>query len=217
MILCVYDTESTDLVSFKDPSDAPHQPHIVELAAVLLDTVSREVVSSINVLVKPNGWKSTPEALAVHGITEEMAGDLGVREDEALDMFLALWRQRPRVGYNEGYDMRIIRSACKRYRDRPGDAAPLSDIWKEGESSCVMRLVEPEYRAHMKATGGKSKLPTLGEAHELILGQPIVGAHRAMNDVLATCRIALAVWDRTRAAPIAVPAAVVPVDAADPF
>lgn len=40
-LLCFWDTETQFLPLWKEPSEHPDQPHIVELAAVLVDTQTR--------------------------------------------------------------------------------------------------------------------------------------------------------------------------------
>ena len=51
-----FDTETTGLPLFKEPSEHPDQPHLVQLAASLVDLDTRAVLSSIDVIVKPDGW-----------------------------------------------------------------------------------------------------------------------------------------------------------------
>ena len=80
-----YDTETTGLPDFKAPSEAPHQPHIVQLAALLVDPDSRQTIASMDVIVRPAGWTIPGEVAAVHGITTERAEAVGVQEKLAVD------------------------------------------------------------------------------------------------------------------------------------
>ncbi len=96
-----YDTETTGLPLFKQPSEHPDQPHIVQLGACLVDIDTRKVLSTIDVMCKPDGWLIPDEVAAIHGITTEMAGDLGVPESLAVEMLLDLVGERTRIGHNE--------------------------------------------------------------------------------------------------------------------
>ena len=50
-----YDTETTGLPDWKVPSDDPCQPHLVQLAAVLCNADTREIISTIDVVIRA-GW-----------------------------------------------------------------------------------------------------------------------------------------------------------------
>ena len=67
---CFFDSETNGKADFKAPPEAPHQPRLVQLAAILT-TDDCEEVSTINLLVRPDGWTIGPEAEAVHGISTE--------------------------------------------------------------------------------------------------------------------------------------------------
>ena len=179
-----FDTETTGLPLWKDPSEDPRQPHLVELAALLVNPDTREMIAFMDVIIKPNGWTIPVDVSAIHGITTERALAEGIPEEEALDMFLALYEQcGVRVAHNTTFDNRIIRIAMKRYRP---DAVS-DDQWKDkGSYHCTM--VE-----HSKVHGGK--WPTLDEAHRHHFGTPLEGAHRAMTDTKACMKIYFAALD----------------------
>ena len=110
-----FDTETTGLPDWSQPSEAPHQPHIVQLAAQLVNLDTRRVISSMDVIIRPDGWTIPQETTVVHGITNEMAMDLGVPEAAAVEMFLGLWKNRLRIAHNEQFDARIMRIALMRF------------------------------------------------------------------------------------------------------
>jgi DNA polymerase-3 subunit epsilon len=169
----VYDTETTGLPLFSEPSEDPRQPHIVQLAAALVDLDAKKTVSSINVIVRPASWLIPQDVVLIHGITYEHAMDVGVEEDEALDIFMSLHKGRLRIAHNESFDARIIRIALMRYWPKED-----ADKWKGGDSECTMRLAQ-------KVMGGKT--PKLIEAYKHFTGKDLTGAHNAMTDMLA-CR-----------------------------
>ena len=49
-----YDTETTGLPLFKEPSEDPRQPHIVQLGALLVDLDTRKTIASMDVIVRRN-------------------------------------------------------------------------------------------------------------------------------------------------------------------
>lgn len=190
-----YDTETTGLPDFKAPSEAAHQPHIVQLAALLVDLDTRQTIQSMDVIVRPDGWTIPDEVAAVHGITTEHAADVGIPERLAVEMFMDLWNNRNRVAHNEQFDARILRIALMRHQGNifhspSGKSVP--DIWKEGRAECTARMATPICALpptdKMKAVGRfHHKTPNLGEAYRHFTGNDLQNAHSAMADVLA-CR-----------------------------
>lgn len=193
-----YDTETTDLPLFKEPSEDPRQPHIVQLAAILVDLVSRQTVASIDLIIRPDGWESGPEALKAHGITTEMAMAYGVSEALAVGMLYEMWRcAQVRIGHNEPFDARILRIAYKRYAALGVDP----DLWKAGIAECTQRLATPILQLPptakmVAARRNHHKSANLGEAFQFFTGKPLEGAHRAIVDVLACQEVYFAIKDR---------------------
>ncbi len=110
-----FNTETTGLPDWQKPSGDECQPHIVKICAALFDDDKKEVVQSMNVIVKPESWDIPQEAIDVHGITVEHAMYVGVTEETALNMFLEMWAGRTRIAHNTTFDNRIILIAIKRY------------------------------------------------------------------------------------------------------
>ena len=187
-LLLFYDTETTGLPLWGEPSEDPRQPHIVQLSALLVEEDNRQVVDELDVLVKPEGWTIPEDVVTIHGITTEHALEHGIPEREALARFLALHELADeRIGHVESFDMRIVRIALKRYRD---DAA--ADHWKTQRSQCTAKLA--------KAVLGMHKLPKLTEAHKQLTGKPMSGAHSATGDTRACLTVFFACKDAAVAA-----------------
>lgn len=189
-----YDTETSGLPDFKAPSESEHQPHIVQLAALLVDPMTRETLDSLDVIIRPNGWVIPDDVAAVHGITTERAAAVGIPEKEAVEALLQLWRGhgRTRVGHNEQFDARIVRIALKRFIDTSGEVIPISDEWKAAPAECTARIATPICKLpptdRMRAAGRHHpKTPNLGEAYRHFFGRDFENAHSAMADVQA-CR-----------------------------
>ena len=128
-----YDTETSGLPDYQRPSDAKHQPHIVQLTCLLTDYYG-EKLSSLDLLIRPDGWQIDPEAQKAHGISEQMARSAGVPEFEAVQLFMRLVERADlRIAHNDAFDSRIIRIALKRMG--------LTDVmatWKDMDKFCTM-------------------------------------------------------------------------------
>jgi DNA polymerase-3 subunit epsilon len=182
-----YDTETTGLPLFSEPSEDPRQPHIVQLAAVMVDLDTKQDLQCVDLIVRPDGWAISPEMTAIHGITQEMAMDLGVSEKTAIEALLDLVGTRLRVAHNESFDARIARIAAKRYL-----TDEIADLWKAGEAECTARLSTkicnlPPTEKMKAANRNTPKTPNLQEAYTHFFGKPFENAHSALADVMA-CR-----------------------------
>ena len=183
----VFDTETTGIPDFKAPSESEHQPHIVQLAALLVNLESRKIVQQMDVIIKPDGWTIPQECTDIHGITNEMAGDMGVPEKMAVEMFLELWRSRLRIAHNTTFDNRIIRIATKRFFSED-----VIDAWHTGPYECTGLLTKPIMEMPPKGRYGY-KMPKLEEAYRHFVGEQLQNAHSALADAKACMEIYFAV------------------------
>ena len=192
MIALFYDTETTGLPLWEQPSSDENQPHIVQLAAALVDLETRVTIASMNVIVRPSGYTIPEEVAAIHGITSARALKFGVSESIAVEMLMELWdRCEVRIGHNEKFDARIIRIALIRHLATIGRDP---DQWKDGDAKCTLIMSKPILKlpatAAMRAAGRYHyKSPNLREAFQHFAGVELQGAHDAMNDVLACQRV----------------------------
>ena len=177
-----FDTETTGVPIWKEPSEGDNQPHLVQIAAELVDSETTEVLESMNVIIRPDGWEIPEETIELHGITEKIASVQGIPEKDAVQMLLDMHKKADlRVAHNKSFDDRLIRIALKRYYDDvDSEESQPSDAWKAGEGFCTMW-------ATRKALSLK-KIPTLEEAYETLTGANLENAHDAMSDAKA-CRL----------------------------
>lgn len=189
-----YDTETSGLPLFNEPSEDPRQPHIVQLGAVLFDLDTYQEIASLDVIVRPDGWVIPDEVAAIHGITTERAMDVGVPARVAFDLLLELWAcSGVRIGHNEQFDARLVRIALMRHRDND-PAAEIHQQWKAGKAECTQLLATPILKLppteRMRAAGrNHHKSANLGEAYQFFTGKPLEGAHSAMVDVRACMEV----------------------------
>lgn len=182
-----YDTETTGMPLFDQPSADPRQPHLLQIAAALVDTDTRRDLATINLTVRPDDWTIDPAAQAVHGITMEHAEAVGLPEWLALRTFLELWHHADvRVGHVESFDCRIVRIAMKRY---VSDAA--ADAWKLAPARCTRALAKAHVPTLPAAGGG-----SLACVHRHYLGTDFEDAHTAEADMRAAQRIYFAMLER---------------------
>jgi DNA polymerase-3 subunit epsilon len=191
-----YDTETTGLPLFNEPSEDPRQPHIVQLAAALVDLDTRKTIASMDVVCRPDGWTIPAAVTAIHGITTEHALKFGVSESMALGVFMELWAsgRRLRIAHNEQFDARIVRISILRH-DCVDEAA-----WKGGKAHCTQLLATPILKLppteRMRAAGRfHHKSANLTEAHQHFFGKGFDGAHSAMADVQACMAVYFAIKD----------------------
>lgn len=194
----VYDTETTGFVKKNLALHADAQPHLVQLAAALVDLNTGRVMQSIDVTVCPEGWKIPEESAAVHGITTEQALEIGIPEEQAIQMLLMLHKQRPRIAHNEQFDSDIIHIACLRYLST--DAVR---DWDDGVTHCTALMSTPILKLpptdRMIAAGRRHyKTPKLSEAYEFFVGHELTGAHNAMVDVQACLAVYCAIKEQEK-------------------
>jgi DNA polymerase III subunit epsilon len=183
MLIMAFDCETTGIPDYKQPSEMPHQPHIVELAALLFDDATGELLEQMHAIVRPDGWEISEETTAIHGITTERAMDEGRPEAEVLAEFLALHsRCTLRVAHNEDFDQRIVRIAIKRLgagaTQEERDA--IADAFKAAPKYCTMK-------ADAKARG--VKWPKLIDAYKHHTGRELENAHSALFDARACAEV----------------------------
>jgi len=179
-----FDTETTGLPVWKEPSGGDKQPHLVQLAAILCNADTREIISTMDVIIEPDDWEIPQETIDVHGITNKMALEVGIPEKKALEQFLELCGDADRVAYNKTFDQRIIRIATKRY-----STDEVIEKWAiKDDFYCAMMLAKPIVKCPAK-TKGKFKTPKLQEAYEHFFGKKFDGAHNAMADTKACMEV----------------------------
>lgn len=185
-----FDTETSGLPKWDLPSDHADQPHLVQLAMILLDDDLKER-ASVSVMIRPEGWTFDPMAQAAHGISVEMADAFGIPERLAAQMFasLAYGTGASVVAHNAPFDLRIMRTALLRagYSREKLDGRKL-------DSYCTMKAATPILNLpptpKMKAAGrNHAKSANLGECIRGFFGEELEGAHDALVDVRACVRV----------------------------
>lgn len=182
-----FDTETTGLPVFREPSDDPKQPHLIQLAAILYDDAGRQV-EKLSTLVKPGcGARMEPEAFAAHGITLERAQEEGMDALAVADRFLEMAGCATLiVGHNISFDCRIIRIHCARHKGFKWEP-PCPKFCTMRRSSDIVNL--PPTPAMVRSGRNWPKPPKLIECMQHFFGEDLDGAHDALVDVEACMRV----------------------------
>ena len=183
MILMPFDTETSDLIEdYKMRSNDPRQPHTVQLAALLVDSETREELGSFNRIIKPDGWEISPGAFKQHGISMERAMDEGQPAADVMEDFVSFWKQAElRIAHNTTFDNRMVRIGMMRHLPEGKQKEDLMKIWKEVKTAYFCTMV--------KSRSLYGKWSTLSLVYETLMGEPLEGAHDAMNDARAALAI----------------------------
>jgi DNA polymerase-3 subunit epsilon len=184
-MILFFDTETTGLADFNKRASDPSQPHIVQLAAMLCDDLGA-VIESHNVIVKPEGWRIPEEMTAIHGVSQDMAQQIGMPEVCVMEILWAmLKKQSLLVAHNLTFDKFMARIGMRRHGLLTDEE---DDWWKQMPGFCTMRSTT-ELCALPGGRNGQFKWPKLKEAHKQIFGEEPTETHDAMEDLLSCKRI----------------------------
>lgn len=189
-MILAFDTETTGLPDWGQPSEAEHQPHLVQLAMILLDDDLKEV-GSASVVVRPEGWTIPDDVAKIHGITTERALAIGVSEKLATRLYMDMLygTNALAVAHNVKFDQRIMRIAMIRagYDKDRQDARTLSSYCTMEAATSLVNL--PPTEKMIAAGFNKPKPPRLSECIEFFFQEKLDGAHDALVDVRACLRV----------------------------
>lgn len=188
MAILFFDTETNGKVDFKLPATHPTQPRVVQLAAMLTTNDGREV-ARLHTLIFPDGWGIPDEAKAIHGIAYDDCANHGVPIMPALLTLNGMASAaQVIVGHNVQFDDMILTGECQRL-NAGVEFAPGRDRYCTMQRSTAICKLPGNY--------GKYKWPKLAEAHQILCGKPLEGAHDAMADVLGCAAVYFALRDKT--------------------
>lgn len=182
MNVLIFDTETTGLPLWKEPSDHPDQPRLVDIACDLWSD-PETLVDSFDAIVNP-GIEIPEELAALHGITTEIALAEGIMPAVMLDRFFDMVSRADLiVGHNVSFDIRMMRIEAARHT---------GEKWENGlPTYCTMRKATNHCRIPSPRQRHPEdwKWPNLGEAVQHFFGEEHVGGHRARPDTDAARRI----------------------------
>lgn len=192
-----FDVETNDMPNWRMPADHPSQARIVQVGAVLTDADLNEV-EVLDLLVQPRGWRMAPGAQNAHGISLERCAAEGVWIEDVIRQFDRMadalqGADGTLCAFNIRFDNKLIRGERRRLGrpDRFG-AVREFDAMRAATPICDMPPTENMRRAGRYGP----KTPKLGEAHRILCGSDMAGAHDALSDVRATIAVTRCLRER---------------------
>lgn len=179
-VLC-FDTETTGLPIWKEPSDHPDQPHVVDLAISLFDDgVEVERFDAILACPVP----IPPELSELHGITNEICDLEGIPKSVAIERFMGMVSGSDLIiGHNVSFDLRMMRIEAARATGMKWDnPLPIFCTMRKSTNICRILSEKPRHEQDWK-------WPRLSEAVRALFGEELPDAHRARPDCDAAARI----------------------------
>jgi DNA polymerase III subunit epsilon len=138
----VLDTETSGIMDYKRPADAPGQPRVAEVALIYLDdnlNVEREYQAYIT---PARQWLMEPGATAINGLTDEFLHEKGIGIEHALEVYSeAIHEGRSVVAHGAQFDCKMMRAEMRH--------AGMDDLFERTKSLCIMRGL----MSHAKQTG----------------------------------------------------------------
>lgn len=178
----IFDTETTGIPLWSDPSDDPRQRHVVDIACSLFSATGVEV-ARFDTIINP-GIEIPEEVARIHGITTEIARAQGCTPEQALRPFLELVNEAQLiVGHNVSFDVRMMRIMAARVLGEKWEN-PHQTFCTMRRSTNICRILKQQPRFDCDW-----KWPTLAEAIRHFFNEEHSGAHRARADCDASARI----------------------------
>ena len=184
----IFDTETTGIPDFHQPSDSAGQPYLVELGMVLVTLPDLKVVDTFQTLIQPAGWELTDELTAIHGITTAMCAENGMPVKAALTQY---WRwanfAHVHIAYNAQFDRRIMRIALLRNGATREHIESMEANRRllDPCSVCTPIAALPPTDKMRRSGRWKYKTPKLKESFFALFGREMSDAHTALGDVMA--------------------------------
>jgi DNA polymerase-3 subunit alpha len=178
----IFDTETTGVPHNKTApiSDLDNWPRLVQLAWQLHDNRGN-LLSSNNLIVKPDGYDIPYKAEQIHGISTKRALEEGSELMDVLAAFIGdLNKTSQLVGHNIEFDINIIGAEFLRKQLAPEQFLNLSRV--------DTGIASTEFCNLTGGIGGRLKMPRLLELHEKLFNKGFGDAHDAAYDVAATAR-----------------------------
>ena len=181
-----FDTETSGFISNKKTFNDPAQAWCCQIGAIL--STRDEIISKLNVLIKPAGRSMNYHAEQVHGYSLEKLEKEGIDELEAIELFANLMLDSPKkICHNYDFDWKYIYQMFQRNQDKLTDSGR-SVFYLDLPHVCTMKSPSVIKYCDLKNVYGKPKWPKLYELHMLLFEKDFTSAHDAFADIEATRR-----------------------------
>jgi len=190
-MILFFDTETTGI------RKGGFIPRVVQIGALLTDNKGK-TLAELNVLLKPEGFDTVPQAAAnVHGFSYELIKECGIDRETGLAAFFELVDNADiLVAHNAEYDLDLMQIEIDYQADKSNG---ITALWTEAmakaqvfctmlNSRDILKMPLSDAQARFfRDTGNdqKFKNPRLIEAYRHFFNTDFEGAHDAMADVRA--------------------------------
>jgi DNA polymerase III subunit epsilon len=178
--LIIADIETSGLRKFRnpDPTALQNWPRIVQIAFQVFDFEDNEI-ERVSVIFKQSR-PLPPDSIAIHGITDEMCKERGVKPGPVLEKLYQFSKQaRFFVAHNVDFDHDVIEANMRRFEIA-------FDF--EMEKLCTMAASRKLRGFKPLNKLGQKKDANLGELHHHLFGFVPDNSHDAEADMLAASR-----------------------------
>ena len=191
MIALFFDTETTGVKSYRDPG---FKPSLVQLGCILQDTETKRVLAEVNLIANQYPDTKIPAgAVAVHGISDDMAHDYGV-DPKLIDIVFAelVNKANVLVAHNIAFDIDVITDNMPLSLKAIKDNKKLKEFCTMDNNVMIVKApLTEKQQAYFTSRGEKPdkpyKVPNLTETYKHYFKEDFIGAHDAMADIRA-CR-----------------------------
>jgi len=172
-----FDTETTGLPSnYKAPAtELDNWPRLVQIAWIIIS--EGEIIKEKDYIIIPNGFIIPENAYRIHGISTDIALQMGVPIEFALSQLVENVMECNGIGgHNLSYDLKIVNAELIRCNHSQLPDKPLIDTMLSTVKYCEL----PGKYGY--------KWPTLAELHQKLFGVVVKEAHHALADVETTIK-----------------------------
>ncbi len=171
----LFDCETTGKANFKLPPTDNSQPRLVQLACQVFASNNIRPLHSFCYIVKPEGFEIPLEASNIHGITTDLATQVGVNINWLIKSFNGFLQTATLlVAHNAVFDVLIMNNELQ----RKGLEAIKVPIF------CTMQVMT--LICNLPGKFGKPKWPKLSEAYKYVTGKDPEHTHDALEDLKST-------------------------------
>lgn len=185
-MLLFLNTGTTGKYDFKSPPDAPNQPRLVRVTALLTTEETGQDINAVDLVINPeNKFEIPPQRSLYHGVTTDDANKYGVKIETALMILWQMYKISHRVvGHNAQYSISVINGELLRHM-QDFDKAQI-----DKQFICTMKEMTPFCAIPSVGHTRSFKWPKLSEAYHHAMGRRMI-CDNAIEELKATKQIYL--------------------------
>lgn len=178
--MIIGDVETSGLRKYRspDPMNLSNWPRIVQISYHVFDKDGVEIYKENVIFKQPRPLP--PDSIAIHGITDQMCKEFGVKPEPVLSTLYEYSKQAFFfVGHNADFDLGVIEANMRRFK--------IANDFRM-YSQCTMIEGKKLKGLTSLDKNGRKKNPRLEEVYEFLFGEKPEKQHDAAADTAATIR-----------------------------